>query len=248
MRYGWEQFRIALGFLTVLPVTRSLEASPARLGRSMALFPAVGLLLGLGLVVLNSVLGVLVPRAVLDFLLLLILVLITGALPLEGIAGLLGGLAGDKGREDIRNAVHERRAGALGVLGLVMLLFLKYLCLFNMPLGLKSASLIFMPAAGRWVQVVLAVSCRHVRSREANGIFFENVGERELLIACGSLLVAALILFGLKGIFLAFLLGIAAALLIKYFEWRLDGVTGDTLGASSEVMEAFSLLIVLAVI
>jgi len=248
MKYGWEQFRIALGFLTVLPVSRSLEVTPVRLGRSMALFPAVGLLLGLGLVVINSMLGALVPRPVLDFLLLLILVIVTGALPLEGIAGLMGGLAGARDREDIQNAVYERRAGAIGVVGLVMLLFFKYLCLFNIPLELKSASLIFMPAAGRWVQVVLAVSCRHLRSREGNGVFLENAGERELLIACSSLLVVALILFGLKGIFLAFLLGIAAALLIKYFELRLGGVTGDILGAASELMEAFSLLIVLAVI
>jgi len=248
MKYGWEQFRIALGFLTVLPVDRSLEATPMRLGRSMALFPAVGLLLGLGLVVIDSLLGALIPRAVLDFLLLLILVSVTGAFHLDGIAGLLGGLANGTDREGVRATIHDRRIGAIGVVGLVMLLFFKYLCLFNLPLSVKSACLIFMPAAGRWVQVVLAVSCRHLRSREEGGDFLEHVGERELLIACSSLIVVALVLFGLKGIFLAFLLGISAALLIKYAELRLGGVTGDILGAASELMEAFSLLIVLAVI
>jgi adenosylcobinamide-GDP ribazoletransferase len=52
----------------------------------------------------------------------------------------------------------------------------------------------------------------------------------------------------MEGIFLVFLLGIAAILLIKYFEMRLGGVNGDVLGASSELMEVFSLLLVLAVI
>jgi adenosylcobinamide-GDP ribazoletransferase len=37
-------------------------------------------------------------------------------------------------------------------------------------------------------------------------------------------------------------------LLIKYFEMRLGGVTGDVLGASSELIEVLSLLLVLAVI
>ena len=55
MKYSWEQFRIALGFLTILPVDRSLEITPIRLGRSMALFPAVGLVLGLSLVMLDSI-------------------------------------------------------------------------------------------------------------------------------------------------------------------------------------------------
>jgi adenosylcobinamide-GDP ribazoletransferase len=249
MRYSWEQFRIALGFLTILPVDRSLEVTPVRLGRSMALYPAVGLVLGLGLVVLDSLLGALIPRAVLDCLLLLILIVATGALHLDGIADLFNGLVNGKNRPGKIEAIQDRRGGAMGVVGLVMLLLLKYLCLFNLPMSVKSAGLIFMPAVGRWVQVVLAVSCRHPRGRESSGaVYLEYAGERELLIACGSLIAVALVLFGMEGIFLIFLLGIATILLIKFFEMRLGGVNGDVLGASSELMEVFSLLLVLAVI
>lgn len=249
MKYGWEQFRIAMGFLTILPFDRSLQATPERLGRSMALFPASGVLLGLILVILNSLLDAFIPRAVLDCLLLLILIVITGALHLDGIADLLDGLAGGKNRDGILLIMKDSRVGAMGVVGLVMLLLLKYLCLFNLPLELKSAGLIFMPAAGRWVQVVLAVSCRYLRGPEGTGaVFLEHASERELLIASGSLIAVALVLFGLQGIFLIFLLGIAAMLLIKYFEMRLGGVTGDVLGASSELIEVFALLLVLAVV
>lgn len=249
MKYGWEQFRIALGFLTILPVGRSLEATPARLGRSMALFPAVGLMLGLGLVVIDSLLGTLMPRAVLDCLLLLILIVTTGALHLDGIADLLDGLASGKRRKDSQRITQNYRVGAIGVIGLVMLLLLKYLCLFNLPLEIKSAGLIFMPAAGRWMQVVLAASCRKLRSLEGGEpVFLEHAGERELLLACGSLIAVALVLFGLEGIFLVFMLGIAAIVLIKYFEMRFGGVTAEVLGASSELVEVFSLLLVLAVI
>jgi adenosylcobinamide-GDP ribazoletransferase len=116
-------------------------------------------------------------------------------------------------------------------------------------LAIKSAGLIFMPAAGRWVQVVLAVSCRHLRGSDHSGTdYLEFAGERELLIACASLIVVALILFGMEGIFLIFLMGIATVLLIKYFEIRLGGVDSDILGASSELMEVLTLLLVLAVI
>jgi adenosylcobinamide-GDP ribazoletransferase len=76
----------------------------------------------------------------------------------------------------------------------------------------------------------------------------EYAGERELLIASGSLIAVALVLFGLQGIFMIFLLGIAVMLLIKYFEMRLGGVTGDVLGASSELIEVLALLLVLAVL
>ncbi len=215
----------------------------------MALFPAVGLVLGLGLVMIDSLLGALIPRSVLDCLLLLILIVSTGALHLDGIAELFDSLANGKSRAGILRVIQDRRGGAMGVVGLVMLLLLKYLCLFNLPLVVKSAGLIFMPAVGRWVQVVLAVSCRQLRGQENSGtVYLEHAGERELLIACGTLIAVSLVLFGMEGIFLVFLLGIAAILLIKYFEMRLGGVNGDVLGASSELMEVFSLLLVLAVI
>lgn len=248
MKYGWEQFRIALGFLSVLPVSRSLAITPERLGRSMALFPAVGMMLGLGLVVVNGMLDGFLPRAVLDCLLLVVLIVVTGALHLDGIADLIDGLAGGKDREGVLRIMKDSRVGAMGVVGLVMLLLLKYLSLFNLPLEAKSAGLIFMLAAGRWIQVVLAASCRYLRGREGTAaVFIEHAGERELLLACGTLLAAALVLFGLPGVFLVFLLGLAAVVLIKYFEMRLGGVTGDVLGAASEVVEVLTLLLVLAI-
>ncbi len=248
MKYGWEQFRIALGFLTILPASRSLDATPERLGRSMALFPAVGMMLGLGLVVINGMLDGLLPRAVLDCLLLVMLIVVTGALHLDGIADLIDGLAGGKDREGVLRIMKDSRVGAMGVVGLVMLLLLKYLSLFNLSLETKSAGLIFMLAAGRWVQVVLATSCRYLRGREGTAsVFIEHAGERELLVACGTLLIASLVLFGLPGVFLTFLLGLAAILLIKYFEMRLGGVTGDVLGAASEIIEVLTLILVLAI-
>ncbi len=249
MKYSWQQFRIALSLLTILPVDRRLQETPERLGRSLALFPAVGVLLGLLLVIFNSLLDALVPRALLDCLLLLIMIILSGSLHLDGIANLLENLIGGKIREGRLRIIKNSRVGVMGVVGLMILLLLKYLCLYNLPLEVKSAGLIFMPVAGVWVQVVLAVSCRNLRGSESAGaLSLEHAGERELLIASGSMILVALVLFGLQGIFLIFLLGIAAIVLIKFFEMRVAGMSGDVLGASSEVLEAVSLLLVLAVI
>jgi len=243
----FDDFRRGVSFLTIFPFGNDLPSDPASLGRSMALFPAVGLSMGIGLVVVNALLTPFIPRPVLDCLLVLIMIVATGALHLDGIADLIDGLAGGKDREGVLRIMKDSHVGAIGVVGLVMVLLLKYLSLYNVPLEEKSAALLIVPAAGRWVQVVLAAFCRYIRPEGGTGTaFVDHAGEREFLVGSAITLVAALILFGLKGFALIFFLAVAAAAMIRYFERRLGGVTGDVLGASSELMEVIALIVLLA--
>lgn len=247
MRERWDEFRLAVSFLTILPVGRDIQATPEQLGRSMGLFPAVGLLLGLGLCVANWLLEGLLPRAVLDCLLVLLLIAATGALHLDGVADLIDGLAGGRDRESALEIMKDSRVGAVGAVGLIMVLLLKYLSLYHVPLELKNAALIFMPTAGRWMQLCLSCYSPYVRSGGGTGsAFVENVGQPEFLRGTATLIIASLVLFWGKGIFLVFLLGIATMLILRYFESRLGGITGDVLGAVTEMVEVLTLLLVLA--
>lgn len=248
MKREWDDFKSALAFLTIFPVAEKVEIDPPRLARSMGFFPAAGLVLGIGLVILNWLLDALIPRPVLDCLLILCLILATGALHLDGIADLIDGLAGGKDRQSVLHIMKDSRVGAIGVVGLVMVLLLKYLSLYNVPVELKASALMIMPTAGRWIQVVLASYSRYIRPEGGTGsAFVEHVGEREVLIATGTLILASLFLFGLKGVFLVFLVGLVAMALLRYFDKRLGGVTGDVLGASTELLEVLTLLFVLAI-
>ncbi|MCK4623620.1 MAG: adenosylcobinamide-GDP ribazoletransferase [Desulfuromonadales bacterium] len=246
MKKHWEDFRVAGAFLTIFPVAEKLEMGPERLARSMGLFPAVGLILGLLLVVCNWLLAPLLPRGVLDCLLLLFLILATGALHLDGIADMIDGLAGGGDRESSLRIMKDSRVGAMGVVGLVMVLLLKYLSLYHVPLPQKAAALILMPAAGRWCQVFLATCSTYIRSEGGTGaVFVDNVGKPELIRASLTLLLASLVLCSFKGVLLAAFLLLFAVLLKHYFERRLGGVTGDVLGAATEIVEVLSLLLIL---
>jgi adenosylcobinamide-GDP ribazoletransferase len=243
----WDEFRLALGFLTVLPVAADLQASPERLGRSLGFFPASGLVIGLVLVVLNWVLTPLLPRPVLDCLLLLILCALTGGQQLAGMADLVDRRVEGRGRERMLRITKDRRVGAVGVVVLIMVLLLKYLSLVNVPLAGKGAALLFMPCAGRWVQVILSAFCPYARTGEGTGSWIvDQATEREVLLASGTLLAAALILFGMPGVFLVFLLGLATMILMRYVQIRLGGVAGDVLGSASEVVEVLTLILILA--
>ncbi len=244
---GWDDFRRALSFLTVLPVGRELPCDAPLLARSMALFPAVGLLLGLLLALANGVLQWLLPPLVVAPLLLALLAWLTGALHLDGLADLADGLAGGRDREARLRIMKDSRIGAIGAVTLMLVLLVKVLAIFSLPVPLQSAALVLMPAAGRWLQVVLAALGSYARPEGGTGgAFVDNVGEPQALYASLTLALAALILLGLKGLGLLLGLGLLAAWLLRLFERRLGGVTGDALGAATELAEVASLLLVLA--
>jgi adenosylcobinamide-GDP ribazoletransferase len=249
MKEQWEDFRIAAAFLTVFPVAGGLSMEPPRLARSMGLFPAVGVAIGFGLVIVNWALTPLVPRAVLDTLLILILIAATGALHLDGVADLASALAGGRSREEVLSLMQDGRVRAIGVVSLVMVLLLKYVSLHNVPGAAKVAALILMPAAGRWVQVVLASSCRYLQQsgERRNTGYIDLVGGRELLLATITLALAAILLLGFKGVLLLVLLSVAAAGQVGYLQRRLGGVNAIALGAATELTEVLSLLLILMI-
>jgi len=245
MKRLWEEFRIAGGFLTVFPVAEDLSGDSERLGRGMAFWPVIGLLMGLGLVAMDQALTPMIPQAVVDSLLVLTMIAITGAIHLDGIADLCDGLSRGKDREGTLRIMRESRVGAVGVTGLVMVLLLKYVILHNVSMQFKTQALIFMPMAGRWTQVLLAAYSSYIPSGGGTGgAFVKHVGGREFVIASATFAIATLILFGLKGLALLLVVGLVGLALLRYFHYRLGGVTGDVLGAGNEIMEIFALLLV----
>ncbi len=247
MREAWGGLRLAAAFLTRLPVGGGVACDADRLARSLALFPAVGLLLGLLLALADAALTAVFPPPVVAGLLLLLLVALTGGLHLDGLADTVDGLSGGRDRESALRIMKDSRVGALGATALVLDLLLHWLCLWSLPAGIRAAGLTLMPAAGRWAQVALASTCRYARAEGGTGaVFVEKAGDRELVLATLTLAVAAVALGGWRGAALLLPLALTVLLLRRFFLRRLDGVTGDLLGAATEVAEIVVLLALLA--
>jgi len=242
----WLEPRLALGFLTRMPVGCMADVSARQLGRSMAYFPLVGLLLGGVLAGIDAVLTHLLPRAVGDALLLAVLALASGSLHLDGFADLCDGVGGGRDHETALRIMKDSCIGAFGTVGLVLLLLLKYQALTSLPVGIKPAALLLMPVAGRWAPVLLAVAVPYLRGPEGTGAAFANhAGRRELLLASLTLLVVSGWLFRLEGLLLAGGVVLAAIGFGLWIWRRLGGVTGDVMGAGVELLEVVTLLLVL---
>lgn len=237
---------IAIGFLTVFPIPLKWTLKPEDLGRSMAFFPLVGFIIGGILVAVNLVLLLLFSRSVADFVLILVLALVTGGLHLDGLADTCDGLYGGKTREETLSIMKDSRVGAMGVVSLIFAIGVKYATLLSIPEYMKYASLLVMPVISRWSMALAAYLSPYARSKGGTGRdFVESVSTPSILTASVLAGVISAWLLGLWGGLIMLSIGGITLLGVIYFRRRLGGVTGDILGAVNEVTEALVLLSIL---
>lgn len=239
-----KQLLSAFQFLTRIRCKDICE-SP---GRSMAYFPAVGLLLGGGLVVLDSVLVRLLPGPITDILLVVFLIGVTGAFHLDGFCDMADGFYAGNTKDEILTIMRDSRIGTMAAVWLFLLLILKIVSITHLSSTMRYPVLFLMPALGRWIMVWAAYLCSYARPGEGLGQEFCAYTERDVFFKATWLpLLLIFYFFGLRGVFfliVPFMLG--AFIMIRWVNRKIGGMTGDTFGAVCEVGEVWFILVSLA--
>ena len=240
-------FIFAWHFLTTIPLSRTHhEPTAPELAASMAWYPVVGLLIGGGLFVADVGLTAILSPIVVNVLLIAMLVLLTRGLHQDGLADTLDGLAGGHTPTERLSIMHDPRIGAIGATGLFLSLILRYAGLMVLPIELRLPALLCMPAMGRWAMVALAWISPYARAEGGLAApFLTHLSWRHVAM---STMVLAIALAGCFGATSACLILLTEVLIIfvgwwAYRRW-FGGVTGDTLGATNEVIEILFLLFV----
>jgi len=232
---------VAIAFLTRLPVPLSPSVDARAVGRASLWFPAVGLLVG-GLEAGGAWLLVQrLPDTIAATLVVALGVLLTGALHLDGLADTADGLGGGKDREQALRIMREHTVGAYGAAAIVLSIALKIAVLGTLtmlgPQGLRW--IVLAPALGRWAPVLLGRALPYARSEDGLGraVTGGAIGGLELGGSTAVALGASALLAGWNGAIAALLALVATTLFGLLCRRRIGGVTGDTLGASVELVE-----------
>ncbi len=238
----------ALSFLTIIPLPFiSFDQNGRKLTDAAVAFPLAGATLGLIQASLAWLLLTILPAGPVTIICLLAGFLLTRGLHIDGLADTADGLIGTTNREKAIRAMTDSAVGVMGASILLLVYLFKYSLLTDSG-DLLPLALFFMPLVGRWVIVFTGSLYNPAREEGLGDLFLRQLGLRHFIIASLGMMPIMVLIFWLlppltrpvltaSGVAL-----ISSWLLAGYANRRLGGLTGDILGAASELGEAVFLL------
>jgi adenosylcobinamide-GDP ribazoletransferase len=228
-------FWVALGFLTCLPVPRGLPHGGPTAGHSVVMYPLVGLVVG-ALCGIGAALFDGVGEGLRAAIVVTLWVALTGGLHLDGVADWADAWAGGRGdRAKSLALLEDPHAGTMAIVALVLLLLVKFAALAETLGGQAYAPLILAPVLGRTAVTLVLLTTAYVRMGGLGSELVTNLPRRAAIGSAGVAFVVCA--FGL-GVFATAGALATVYLLRRFMIAHLGGCTGDTLGATVEVVEA----------
>jgi adenosylcobinamide-GDP ribazoletransferase len=236
----FTELRLAVGFLTIIPVTPRY-AAPDTVASSFQWFALVGFLIGAAICVEDLLLGLVFGLLVRSVLIVLSLAVLTGAVHLDGLADTADALGARGDRARALEIMRDSRIGSFGTLALIFVLMLKICGLATLAGPVRYATLWLAPGLSRWAMVAAADRLDYLRPSGA-GSSLLGTNARALTIASITAVLAAIPVLFVRTL-RAYVVVVALVFILRaaYRRW-LGGVTGDTLGAAGELAETAVIL------
>ena len=235
----FEQFIILIQFMTRIPIPLKISYSEKKLGKSIKFFPLVGLIIGLVLYFTNFLITVYLKnifynKTIIAIFLIILEILIAGIIHIDGLADTFDGLFSYAKKEKMLEIMKDSRIGTNGAVVLI-LYFITKTVLISEIITTNPKYLIIFPIIARLSTPVNAGLSNYARkSGMSNSIISENgIFEAIFSLALSTILVFYII--SIKGIITIFIAFIFIIIFMLNVRKKIDGITGDTMGACLEL-------------
>jgi adenosylcobinamide-GDP ribazoletransferase len=237
---------VALQFLTRLPVPQ-IRVDDGDLHRASAAFPLVGVVVaGVGIAVRGGV-GLLWGPVVGTVAAVAAMVAVTGAFHEDGLADTADGLWGGWDPQQRIAIMRDSRIGTYGTVALLGALALRVSLLAALPLGPFAAAVLCGAVLGR-ASTLLLVRLLPAAAAGSGASVVGPLRAGGSAVALGTVVV---VLVAAAGVWSPLVLGaglVVVAACRRLFRRRLGGITGDSLGATNQLVEIAAIAVVAALV
>jgi adenosylcobinamide-GDP ribazoletransferase len=234
---------LALQFLTIFPIPSKIDYAAGEFSSSLRWFFLIGLLIGsVQWLFAWAGLRYHCPVDLLAPMILIVGLITTGGLHLDGMADTADGFGAGTDRESILRIMKDDRIGVYGIAAIFITLYVKIIAISYV---LKAGHLGLLLLSPMLCRALLSVTCTllpYARSEGTGKAFAEGAFFKH---AFPSLLISVIILFSLfrvPGMYVFGIVFLVALLFCFYCYGKIKGFTGDTLGAQCEITEITALL------
>lgn len=235
-------------FLTRVPINKELECTPNNFRQGTIFFPLIGLFLGGMEYLVYFLTKNIFPSSVSAATIVIIPIILTGGLHVDGLGDTCDGFFAFKGgKEKIIEIMKDSRVGTYASIAVVCDILLKYtLIKSSIELGMPEI-IVAGPILARVGVIFIAFIGKQAKEKGSGNIFIGNIDLKMLIltfiIAMGLCLwlVGAIETVTSVGVIIVFDL-----LFNKLCQNKINGHTGDTLGAVSELGEIIAMMTLIA--
>jgi adenosylcobinamide-GDP ribazoletransferase len=241
-----DDFKMAAGFLTRLPVPHPDGAAATDFARSYRMFPVVGGLIGAAIGLLCLALrhaGV--PDLAAAALALGAGALLTGALHEDGLADVADGFGGGRNVEAKLEIMRDSRLGSYGAMALLVSFAAKLSVLAVIPDDYVVQSLIVAHALARGVLPAIAANLPYARQDGLARTGGQPDTSTAVIAGALALVIALAALAWSIALWAAVAAGVSGFVVARLALRQIGGQTGDVLGGAEQVAET-AILVLLA--
>jgi adenosylcobinamide-GDP ribazoletransferase len=233
--------------LTRIPINADLKATEEDFAKGVIYFPIVGLIIGaFNLAILvgaSKILGGVFPiicRIIAG-------TAITGGFHVDGLADTCDGIFSSRTRDKMLEIMRDSRIGTNGTIAIVFDYLLKLSLLAMLTgKGLYFAVLL-SPVAAKALVVLLMKTSVYARSGPGlGGLYLEKQTSAATVLSIAIGLIIISVFSGIWGIAAFGGCAVVCFLYRSFIYTKLQGMTGDTLGAANELLE-ISFILIMAV-
>ncbi|WP_372679088.1 adenosylcobinamide-GDP ribazoletransferase [Desulfosarcina sp.] len=233
-------FIASLQFITAIPMGQPRPFDPKGI---IVHFPLAGLAIGLILALFDLFASAVWPPLVAGVLDVVLLAVVTGAFHLDGLADAADGLYGHHERGKALAIMKDSRVGAMGLVAVTCVLIVKAAAVGNIAHG-RFLALMIVPAYARSAMMVGIRVLPYARGKEGTGSAFFETPLSAVDFKYLAVPVILSLFLGWQGLLLNLFFAAATMAMIWFYRKKLAGITGDLLGAMTEILEALLLLAV----
>jgi len=240
---------VAFSLLSRLPVPLAPETAANRSAKAVWAYPIVGAVLALiagSVGYLLSVFGV--AAGSICIVMLILLALLTGGLHEDGLADTADGLFGGRNKNHALEIMRDSRVGAYGVTALILILGLRWSSMTD--LLSQDALLPVLITAHMISRALMGCAMALIPPARTDGLSALTGAPPIALAGLGLALAILLgaICVGLSVLSLMLGAALFAASLLWLAKRKLDGQTGDILGATQQISESAILVLATALL